>query len=419
PITDTERGTPLHPDRSAYVIYTSGSTGTPKGVRVGHRALTDVVAAQHRTLHVGEQSTVLQVASPSFDANLFELLMAHGAGARLVIAPPDVYGGRELADLIRREHITHAVITPSALSTVPADDLTGLRVLATAGEPIGRELVERWAPGRTMINLYGPSETTIWATAGELTATTPIGIGHPVGPVTTAVLDTWLRPVPQGVAGELYLFGPGLAEGYIDRPGLTAARFISCPFDTGGARMYRTGDIVRRNTDGDLEFVGRNDFQVKVRGSRVELGEIDAVLSARPDIIFATTLAHHGDGGPARLVSYVVPAPEVNVSVDTLTAALADALPTYMVPAAIMILDDVPLTAHGKLDRDRLPEPEFTARAYRAPATWPDELVADTYAQVLERPRVGADDDFFALGGDSLSASLVVARIGAALGVRV
>ncbi|MFD4404682.1 amino acid adenylation domain-containing protein [Nocardia sp. NPDC058499] len=419
PITDSERGTPLHPDRSAYVIYTSGSTGTPKGVRVGHRALTDVVAAQHRTLRVGEQSTVLQVASPSFDANLFELLMAHGAGARLVIAPPDVYGGRELADLIRREHITHAVITPSALSTVPADDLTGLRVLATAGEPIGRELVERWAPGRTMINLYGPSETTIWATAGELTAATPIGIGRPVGPVTTAVLDTWLRPVPQGVAGELYLFGPGLAEGYIDRPGLTAARFIACPFDTGGARMYRTGDIVRRNTEGDLEFVGRNDFQVKVRGSRVELGEIDAVLSARPDITFATTLAHHGDGGQARLVSYVVPAPEVNVSIDTLTAALADALPTYMVPAAIMILDDVPLTAHGKLDRDRLPEPEFTARAYRAPATWPEELVADTYAQVLELPRVGADDDFFALGGDSLSASLVVARIGAALGVRV
>ncbi|NKY31863.1 amino acid adenylation domain-containing protein [Nocardia speluncae] len=418
PITDTERGTPLHPDRSAYVIYTSGSTGTPKGVLVGHRALTDVVAAQQRTLHVDEQSTVLQVASPSFDANLFELLMAHGSGARLVIAPPDVYGGRELAELIRREHISHVVITPSALSTVPVADLTGLQVLATAGEPVGRELVERWAPGRTVINLYGPSETTIWATAGELTAAAPIGIGRPVGPVTTAVLDTWLRPVPQGVAGELYLLGPGLAEGYIDRPGLTAARFIACPFDTGGARMYRTGDIVRRNPGGDLEFVGRNDFQVKVRGSRVELGEIDAVLTARPDIGFATTLPH-SDGGPARLVSYVVPTPDTHVSVETLTAALADALPTYMVPAAIMILDDVPLTTHGKLDRGRLPEPEFTAREYRAPATPQEELVADTYAQVLGVHRVGADDDFFALGGDSLSASLVVARVGAALGARV
>ncbi|WP_348536801.1 amino acid adenylation domain-containing protein [Nocardia carnea] len=419
PITDTERGSSLHPDRSAYVIYTSGSTGTPKGVLVGHRALTDVVAAQQRTLQVDDQSTVLQVASPSFDANLFELLMAHGSGARLVIAPPDVYGGRELADLIRREHISHAVITPSALATVPADDLTDLRVLATAGEPVGRELVERWAPGRTMINLYGPSETTIWATAGELSAAAPIGIGRPVGPVAATVLDTWLRPVPHGVAGELYLFGPGLAEGYIDRPGLTAARFIACPFDTGGTRMYRTGDIVRRNADGDLEFVGRNDFQVKVRGSRVELGEIDAALSARSDITFAATLAHSDDGGPARLVSYVVPAPGENISAETLTTALADALPAYMVPAAIMILDDVPLTAHGKLDRDRLPEPVFTAREYRAPASWPEELIADAYAQVLGVHRVGADDDFFALGGDSLSASLVVARVGAALGVRV
>ncbi len=419
PITDTDRGTALHPDRNAYVIYTSGSTGTPKGVLVGHRALTDVVAAQHRTLHVDENSTVLQVASPSFDANLFELLMAHGSGARLVIAPPEVYGGRELADLIRREHITHAVITPSALATIPTDDLPGLRVLATAGEPVGPELVERWAPGRTMINLYGPSETTIWATAGELVTTAPIGIGRPVGPVAATVLDTWLRPVPNGATGELYLFGPGLAEGYIDRPGLTAARFIACPFAPDGARMYRTGDIVRRNPGGDLEFVGRNDFQVKVRGSRVELGEIDAVLSARPDITFATTLAHTGDGGPARLVSYVVPAPEATVSVETLTDALADALPTYMVPAAIIVLDDVPLTAHGKLDRDRLPEPVFTTREYRAPATPAEKLVADTYAQVLDVHQVGADDNFFALGGDSLSASLAVARIGAALDIRI
>ncbi|KAF0846969.1 non-ribosomal peptide synthetase [Nocardia caishijiensis] len=413
PITEPR----VRPDRGAYVIYTSGSTGTPKGVVVCHRALTDLVAAQHRTLRVDDRSTVLQVASPSFDANLFELLMAHGSGARLVIAPPEVYGGGELADLIRRERISHAVITPSALATVPTDDLATLRVLATAGEPVGRELVQRWAPGRTMLNLYGPSETTIWATAAELSAATPIGIGRPVGPVSTVVLDTWLRPVPEGVAGELYLFGPGLAEGYIDRPGLTATRFIACPF--GNTRMYRTGDLVRRATDGDLEFVGRNDFQVKVRGSRVELGEIDTALSAHPDIAFATTIAHTGDGGPARLVSYVVPTPGQHISVETLTAALADTLPTSMVPAAIMILDDVPLTAHGKLDRDRLPAPVFVARAYRAPTTWPEELVAAAYAQVLGVPRVGADDDFFALGGDSLSASLVVARVGAALGIRV
>ncbi|MGI5218677.1 amino acid adenylation domain-containing protein [Nocardia sp. CA-290969] len=409
-----------HLDDGAYVIYTSGSTGTPKGVRVGHRGLADVVAAQRRVLHVDEQSTVLQVASPSFDAALFELLMAHGAGGRLVIAPPDVYGGRELADLIRRDHITHAVITPSALATVPPEDLGGLRVLATAGEAIGPDLVRRWAPGRTLINLYGPSETTIWATAGELPDTgTPITIGRPAGPVAATVLDTWLRPVPQGVAGELYLFGIGLAEGYIDRPGLTAARFVASPFGDPGTRMYRTGDVVRYTADGDLEFVGRNDFQVKIRGMRVELGEIDAVLAARPDIAFATTLAHRDHGRPARLASYVVPAPGTTVTPDDLTAALTEALPAHMVPAAITVLDDVPLTSHGKLDRDRLPEPEFPIREFRAPATWLEELVADAFAQVLHTDRVGADDDFFALGGDSLSASLVVARVGAALGVRI
>ncbi|MEU1981377.1 amino acid adenylation domain-containing protein [Nocardia sp. NPDC019395] len=419
PITGAERGAPILLDRSAYVIYTSGSTGTPKGVVVGHRGLADVVAAQRRTLGVDERSTVLQVASPSFDASLFELLMAHGSGARLVVAPPDVYGGRELADLIRREHISHVVITPSALATVPADGLGSLRVLATAGEAVGPELVARWAPQRRMVNLYGPSETTIWATAGQVSADIPITIGRPVGPVAATVLDTWLRPVPHGVAGELYLFGEGLAEGYIDRPDTTAARFVACPFGNPGERMYRTGDIVRWTTGGDLEFVGRNDFQVKVRGTRVELGEIDTLLAARADIAFAATIGHSAEGSPVRLVSYVVPAPGSEVSVEELHTALADALPTYMVPAAVVLLDDVPLTSNGKLDRERLPEPVFTVREFRAPATLLEEVVADAFAQVLHVDRVGADDDFFSLGGDSLSASLVVARVGAALDVRV
>ncbi|MFI5719154.1 amino acid adenylation domain-containing protein [Nocardia sp. NPDC051750] len=419
PITTTERGAPIRPGHTAYVIYTSGSTGTPKGVLVGHRGLADVVAAQRRTLDVDEQSAVLQVASPSFDASLFELLMAHGSGGRLVVAPPDVYGGRELAELIRREHISHVVITPSALATVPADGLDALHVLATAGEAVGPELVERWAPGRRMINLYGPSETTIWATAGEVGAGTPITIGRPVGPVAATVLDTWLRPVPDGVAGELYLFGAGLADGYIDRTGTTAARFAACPFGTPGDRMYRTGDIVRRTTTGELEFVGRNDFQVKVRGTRVELGEIDTVLAAHPDITFAATIGHSAEGHPVRLVSYVVPAAGTNVAVEDLHIALAEALPTYMVPAAIMILDEVPLTSNGKLDREQLPEPVFAGREFRAPSTPLEHLVAEAFAQVLDMDRVGAADDFFALGGDSLSASLVVARVGAALDVRV
>ncbi|MDN2501962.1 amino acid adenylation domain-containing protein, partial [Nocardia nova] len=420
PITDTERGATLTPDRTAYLIYTSGSTGTPKGVLVTHRGLTDLVAAQHRILGVTADSAVLQVASPSFDASIFELLMAHGAGGRLVVSPPDVYGGPELAKLIQREHISHAVLTPSALATIPGDHVDTLRVLATAGEPVGPELVDRWAPGRTMVNLYGPTESTIWATASApLTPGAPITIGAPAGPVTTTVLDTWLRPVPHGVAGELYLLGPGLADGYKDRTALTATRFVACPFGAPGTRMYRTGDIVRRTTGGDLEFVGRNDFQVKVRGNRIELAEIDAALAAHPGVAFAVTVPRTDDGRPTTLVSYVTPATGTTLSDTDLKTALAQALPPYMVPAAVMILDEVPLTPTGKLDRDRLPRPPATARAFRAPTTWQEDVVARAYEQVLDAEHVGADDDFFALGGDSLSAALVAARIGAALDVRI
>ncbi|MEV4128619.1 amino acid adenylation domain-containing protein [Nocardia sp. NPDC049707] len=420
PITDAERGGPIRRDQTVYVSYTSGSTGTPKGVLVSHRGLADIVAAQRRILGVDPMSVVLQVASPSFDASVFELLLAHGSGGRLVVSPADVYAGPELADLIGREHISHAVVTPSALATVPSEGLDGLRVLATAGEPVGPELVDRWAAQRTMVNLYGPSESTIWATASDaLVPGAAVTIGGPVGPVAAVVLDTWLRPVPHGVAGELYLFGTGLAEGYVARMGLTAARFVACPFGEPGQRMYRTGDVVRRSADGAMEFLGRNDFQVKVRGTRIELGEIDAILGARADVAYAVTVPRSDDGRPALLVSYVVPATGTEVSGVELRGALAEALPRFMVPSVVIVLDEVPLTANGKLDRERLPEPVAVAREFRAPAPGVEELVARTFEQVLDVDQVGVDDDFFALGGDSLSASLVAARIGAALDVRV
>ncbi|WP_063920716.1 amino acid adenylation domain-containing protein [Nocardia mikamii] len=420
PITDTERGAALTPDHTAYLIYTSGSTGTPKGVLVTARGLTDLVAAQQRLLGVTADSAVLQVASPSFDASIFELLMAHGAGGRLVVSPSDVYGGPDLAKLIQYEHISHAVLTPSALATIPGDRFDTLRVLATAGEPVGPELVDRWAPGRTMVNLYGPTESTIWATASApLPPGAPITIGTPAGPVTTTVLDTWLRPVPHGVTGELYLLGPGLADGYKDRTALTATRFVACPFGEPGTRMYRTGDIVRRTGTGDLEFVGRNDFQVKVRGNRIELAEIDAALAAHPDVAFAVTVPRTDDGRPTTLVSYVTATAGATLSDTDLKTTLAQALPPYMVPAAVIVLDEVPLTPTGKLDRDRLPRPPETARTYRAPTTRQEHIVAQAYEQVLDADHVGADDDFFALGGDSLSAALVAARIGAALDVRI
>ncbi|MGW4741691.1 amino acid adenylation domain-containing protein [Nocardia xishanensis] len=420
PITDAERGGPIRRDQTAYLSYTSGSTGTPKGVLVSHRGLAEIVAAQRRLLSVDQTSVVLQVASPSFDASVFEVLMAHGSRGRLVVSPADIYAGPELANLIRREGVSHAIVTPSALATVPCDGLDGLRVLAPAGEPVGPELVERWAPNRAMVNVYGPTECTIWATSGDPMAPgAAITIGRPIGTVAAVVLNTWLRPVPPGVAGELYLFGPGVADGYVARTGLTAARFVACPFGEPGQRMYATGDMVRSTANGEMEFLGRNDFQVKVRGTRIELGEIDAVLGARADVAYAVTVPRSDEGRPVLLVSYVVLAPGAEVSGEELRAALAEALPRYMVPSAVVVLDEVPLTPNGKLDRERLPVPVAVAREFRAPSPGLEELVARTFEQVLDVDQVGADDDFFALGGDSLSASLVVARIGAAMDVRV
>ncbi|WP_168701931.1 amino acid adenylation domain-containing protein [Gordonia paraffinivorans] len=419
PVTDAERGASILCDQIAYVIYTSGSTGTPKGVQITHRGLSAIVEAEHEVLDVHPGASVLQVSSPSFDASVFELLIGHGGGGRLVVSPPDVYGGPELAELIRREGVTHAVLTPSAIATVPDDGLDCLRVLGTAGEAVGPELIARWAPGRRMVNLYGPTEGTIWATAAELAPGRPVTIGHAVASVGAVVLDTWMRPVPDGVVGELYLFGPGLAAGYVGRPDTTAARFVASPFGGAGERMYRTGDLVRRTADGELEYLGRNDFQVKIRGTRIEVGEIDAVLGSRDDIAYAVTIARSLDGSPQMLVSYVVAAPGAEVSGDELREALAEKLPAYMVPAAVVVLDEIPRTPTGKLDRRALPEPVFAAKEYRAPSTPVEALLADVFAQVLEVDRVGADDDFFALGGDSLSASVVAARAGSALGVRI
>ncbi|MDL9937218.1 amino acid adenylation domain-containing protein [Gordonia sp. ABSL1-1] len=420
PVTDTDRERPIRIDETAYVIYTSGSTGTPKGVLVSHRGLAGVVAAQRRILGVDSTSAVLQVASPSFDASLFELLMAHGSGGRLVVSPPDVYGGPELGDLMATEQVTHTVLTPSALATVPDGNLDTLRVLATAGESVGPELVARWAGDRTMINLYGPTESTIWATASDpLVPGAPITIGTGVGSIGAVVLDSWMRPVPDGVTGELYLVGGGLANGYVGKPATTVARFVACPFGHPGARMYRTGDLVRRGGDGRLEYLGRNDFQVKIRGTRVETGEIDAVLGARREVAFAVTVPLAGAGSAPVLVSYVVAARGVTLSGAELRAALGNTLPGYMVPAAVVVLEEIPRTATGKLDRAALPRPDFAATMYRATSTWEEAVVAAAFQRVLEVTRVGADDDFFALGGDSLSASLVAARVGADLDVRV
>ncbi|WP_280403232.1 non-ribosomal peptide synthetase [Nocardia brasiliensis] len=423
PITDDERGGPIDLDQTAYLIYTSGSTGKPKAVLLSHRGIANLVSAQRETLALDPTASALQVASPSFDASVFELLTAHGAGGRLVVSPPDVYGGAELEQLLRTERVTHAVITPSALATMEPTGLDQLRVLAVAGEAATPELIERWSIGRRMVNLYGPTEFSIWATGpAELVAGEPITIGGPIRGAATMVLDTWLRAVPVGVAGELYLAGPALARGYFNRFEMTAGRFVADPYGAPGARMYRTGDMVRwvvgQSGDYELEYLGRSDFQVKIRGLRIELGEIDAVLSRDEEVEYAVTIGRAGPAGATVLVSYVLPAPGVRLDTERLRVRVAGELPGYMVPGYLVVLDSIPLTPVGKLDRKALPVPDFSDanRPYLAPRTPVEQAVAEVFADVLGTKRVGVDQSFFELGGNSLSATKVVARVNSALG---
>uniref|UniRef100_UPI001160EA19 amino acid adenylation domain-containing protein n=1 Tax=Rhodococcus jostii TaxID=132919 RepID=UPI001160EA19 len=279
-VSDVDRGASVRVGQAAYVIYTSGSTGLPKGVVVTHRGLANVVAEQRSRFGVGVGARVLQCASPSFDASVFELVWAVGLGGRLVVVPPTVYGGEELARILVGEGVTHAVLTPTALSSVDPAGLGALGALVVAGEACPPELVARWAPGRRMFNAYGPTEATIMSNASDvLVVGESVTVGGPVRGFGELVLDARLRPVPFGAAGELYLSGPGLARGYRNRAGLTSGRFVADPFGVPGERMYRTGDVVRwRERPGGgpvLEYVGRSDFQVKIRGFRVELGEIE------------------------------------------------------------------------------------------------------------------------------------------------
>ncbi|MEV6277042.1 amino acid adenylation domain-containing protein [Nocardia sp. NPDC051832] len=413
PISYTDRVRRIDERHAAYVIYTSGSTGKPKGVVVTHAGLAGLVAIAREVTGVREGSRLLHVCSPNFDPSVLELLLAFSSGATLVVAPPHASGGPDLTELLRRERVTHAIITPGALESVDPAGLTDLETVAVGGEACGAELVGRWArPDRRFLNVYGPTEVTIWATLGELRPDLPITIGAALTGVGAYVLDARLRPVPAGVTGELYLSGPALAQGYSGRPDLTAERFVANPFDTETAgRLYRTGDLVRRNeTDGALEYLGRTDFQVKIRGFRIELGEIDNALGAHPAIDYAATLGKTLPSGAKALVAYVLPRAGTAVDIAELTGFLAERLPEYMVPAAIVVLDKIPLTPVGKLDRAALPEPVLATAEFRAPVGEVESIIAEVFAAVLGVERVGSDDSFFALGGDSILSIQVVAR---------
>ncbi|HEU0015952.1 MAG TPA: amino acid adenylation domain-containing protein, partial [Longimicrobium sp.] len=414
PETDPARDG-LTPGHAAYVIYTSGSTGRPKGVLVPHRGLCNVAAAQQRTFGVGPDDRVLQFASLSFDAAAFELVMALASGAALCLAPrEELLPGPGLLGVLRRHAVTTVTLPPSALAVLPVEELPALRNITVAGEALPAELVARWGVRHRLWNLYGPTEATIWSTVSECAdpARAP-HIGHPIANTRAYVLDAALEPLPVGVPGELYVGGAGVARGYLGRPGLTAERFVPDPFGgEPGARLYRTGDRVRRRADGTLDFIGRVDHQVKVRGFRIEPGEIEARLREHPAVREAVALVREDAPGDTRLVAYVVG--EETAGADVLRAYLGQALPAYMVPAAFVRLDALPLTPNGKIDRKALPAPEggaFARRGYEAPAGETEQALADIWSEVLGVERVGRWDDFFALGGHSLLAVQVISRV--------
>ncbi|MCA1225006.1 amino acid adenylation domain-containing protein [Saccharopolyspora sp. 6M] len=420
-LSATERGGVRSRGRAAYVIHTSGSTGRPKGVVVTHEGVASLARTQIAAFEVDESSRVLQFASPGFDASVSEMCMAHLSGACLVLPSEESRNpGDALRRLLEDERITHVTLPPAALAVMRPETVPrGLRVVS-AGDSLPVEVATRWARHHTLFNAYGPTETTVDVSSRrcEQPVTDPVPIGVPSTNTTVYVLDTGLRPVPIGVHGELYVAGSGLARGYLNRPGLTAERFVPDPFGAPGSRMYRTGDVVRWNRHGELEFAGRTDDQVKIRGFRVELGEIESVLQGHRDVRYVVVVPRADGSGGTRLVAYVVC--ERPVADAVLRAHVEDGLPDYMVPAVFVPLDEMPLTVAGKVDRAALPAPGQVVRTHgRGPRTPQEGLLCELFADVLGLPQVGIDDNFFHLGGHSLLGTTLAGRIRSTFGVDV
>ncbi|WP_443042806.1 non-ribosomal peptide synthetase [Streptomyces sp. NBC_00344] len=418
------------PDDPAYVIYTSGSTGRPKGVIVSHRGVGAMVRTQAERLRVVPGSRVLQMASISFDAAFWDICMGLLTGACLEMADrTKLIPGPPLAQLLVERGVTHLTLPPAALAVMPANDGVPCDVtLVLAGEACTPALVRQWATNRRMFNAYGPTEATVCASIstvqeadGPQSPSHTVPIGTPVDSTRLLVLDEGLRPVPQGVPGELYISGDSLARGYLGRPALTATRFIANPHTPNGTRMYRTGDLVRWNTHGQLEYLNRTDNQIKLRGYRIELGEIENTLTTLPHITAACATIREDQPGNRQLVAYTVTTPGANPDEEgaDLRKVLASTLPEYMVPSEFVTLDALPLTPNGKVDRQALPTPTSTRTAGRAPRTEREEALCGAFADVLGLSDIHIDEDFFALGGHSLLAVQLAQRIEERLGVRL
>ncbi|OBK91032.1 non-ribosomal peptide synthetase, partial [Mycobacterium sp. 1165178.9] len=400
------------PDDIAYIIYTSGTTGVPKGVAVTHHNVTYLAESLPTGPSVAGVWT--QCHSYAFDFSVWEIWGALLRGGRLLVVPESVaVSPQDFHALLVAERVSVLTQTPSAVAALSPAGLESAALLL-GGEACPPELVDRWAPDRIVVNAYGPTEATVYvALSAPLSpGAKVVPIGAPVAGVALFVLDAWLRAVPAGVVGELYVAGSRLGVGYVGRTELTASRFVACPFGGAGTRMYRTGDLVRWGADGQLQYVGRADEQVKIRGYRIELGEVQAALAGLPGVEQAVVIAREDPPGEKRLVGYVTGTAEPG----EIRAQLGERLPAYMMPTAIVLVEALPMTTNGKVDIRALPAPDYQdLDRYRAPGNAIEDILAGIYAQVLGLQRVGVDDSFFELGGDSLSAMRLLAAVNAGL----
>ncbi|WP_157679501.1 non-ribosomal peptide synthetase [Methylovulum psychrotolerans] len=426
----------LAPGHLAYVIYTSGSTGQPKGVMNPHRGLCNLVQAQPGLLGIRPASRVLQFASLGFDASVWEIFTALGNGACLCLADTGaLLPGAALAATLVGQGISHALLPPAAVATLPDPSALAGLTLIVGGDVCPPALAQRWAAHVRLFNAYGPTEAAVFVTTHACLShrAGSVPIGRPIANTQVYILDRHLQAVPPGVAGELYIGGAGVARGYLNRPALTAERFIANPFLKGGDGdagdsngnaypcLYKTGDLGRWLPDGSIAYLGRNDFQVKLRGFRIELGEIEARLCLCPDIREAVVIAREDQPGDRRLVAYLIPEAGQVPDPAELRRTLAGQLAEYMLPAAFVSLEQFPLTANGKLDRQALPAPDggAAARGYEAPQGATETLIAGLWQELLHLGQVGRHDQFFELGGHSLLAVQLVARLRQTLGVEV
>jgi amino acid adenylation domain-containing protein len=411
----------LHPDHLAYTIFTSGSTGRPKGAANTHGGLSNRLNWMQEFYKLTASDVVLQKTPFSFDVSVWEFFWPLMIGARLAVAPPGAHRDPDmLVRLIQSHSVTTLHFVPSMLKAFIAyegvESCRGIRILICSGEALSSdlqtELLKR-LPLARLENLYGPTEAAIDVTQWTCRAdgSIQVPIGSPISNTRVYVLDGGLGVVPAGVSGELYIAGAGLARGYLGRAGLTAERFVADPFGPAGSRMYRTGDLARWRADGVLEFLGRADGQLKLRGFRIEPGEIEAMLVRHPGVGQAAVIAREDQAGDKFLAAYVVPSQDGPIDAAGLRAHLGASLPDYMVPSAYVVLERLPLTPNGKLDRRALPAPEVTAASVRGARTPQEEILCALFAEVLGVDRVGIDDNFFALGGHSLLAIRLISRI--------